>query len=109
MSVRVVILRGAEADLRDLQRYVARRFGESAWARTLRSIRAAIDRIREHPDAGHVPDELVALSLVQFREMLAGANRIVYERRGSMAYVHLICDSRRDLRNVLMRRLVEAE
>lgn len=40
--------------------------------------------------------------------MLAGANRIVYERRGNMAYVHLSCDSRRDLKNVLLQRLVEA-
>lgn len=108
MNARVVILRGAEADLHDLRRYVARRFGEAAWRRTLRSIRDAIDRIAAHPDAGRVPDELVSLNLSQFREMVVGSNRIVYEGRGGIAYVHLVCDSRRDLKAVLLRRLVEA-
>jgi plasmid stabilization system protein ParE len=108
MTARVVILRGAEADLHDLRRYVARRFGEAAWIRTLRSIRETIDRIGLHPDAGRVPDEFLSLSLSQFREMVSGANRIVYERRGTTAYVHLICDGRRDLKAVLLRRLLEA-
>jgi plasmid stabilization system protein ParE len=108
MSVRVVILKGAEGDLRELRHYVARRFGETAWARTLHLIRVAMEQIGTHPEAGRVPDEIAALGLVQFREVMAGPNRIVYEPRGDVAYVHLVCDSRRDLKNVLLRRLVEA-
>jgi len=108
MSVRVVVLRGAEADLRELKRYVLRRFGEGAWADTLRELREAIARIGHHPEAQAVPDELRALNLVQFRQALAGMNRVVYERRGDTAYVHLVCDARRDLKAVLMRRLVES-
>ena len=34
-------------------------------------------------------------------------NRIIYEHRADMAYVHVICDVRRDLRAVLLRRLLE--
>lgn len=108
MSVRVVILKGAEADLRELRHHVARRFGELAWGRTLHLIRAAIEQIAAHPDAGRVPDEISSLGLIQFREVLAGPNRVVYEPRGDVAYVHLVCDTRRDLKNVLLRRLVEA-
>ncbi len=108
MSARVVVLRGAEADLRELRHYVLRRFGDGAWAKTLRALREAIARISDHPEAGAVPDELLALNLVQFRQTLAGMNRVVYERRGDAAYVHLVCDVRRDLKAVLMRRLVES-
>lgn len=107
MSVRVVVLRGAESDLRELRRYVHQRFGDKVWMQTLKSLRAAVARIAAHPDAGTVPDELVPLGLGQFRQAMAGANRVVYERRGDVAYVHLVCDARRDLKAVLMRRLVE--
>lgn len=108
MTVSVVVLHGAETDLRELRRYVCHRFGAKRWAGTIGSLRAAFLRIAEHPEAGHVPDELVTLQLVQFRQVLAGKNRMVYELRGSTAYVHLVCDARRDLHAVLMRRLVEA-
>lgn len=107
MSVRVVVLRGAEADLRELRRYVLHRFGERAWLQSLTAIRATIERIARHPEAGCVPDELVPLGLTQYRQMLSRANRIVYEQRADVAFVHLVCDARRDLTAVLMRRLVE--
>lgn len=108
MSVRVVVLRGAEDDLGELRRYVHHRFGAKVWKQTLKTVRAAVARIAAHPDAGAVPDELAPLGLGQFRQAMAGANRVVYERRGDMAYVHLVCDARRDLKAVLMRRLMEA-
>lgn|SRR5690606_5085685 len=107
MSVRVVILRGAEADLRELRRYVCKRFGAERWADTLRSIREALLRIGEHPQSGHFPEEMATLHLMQYRQVLAGKNRIIYELRGAMAYVHLVCDVRRDLKAVLLRRLLE--
>jgi len=39
---------------------------------------------------------------------VTGNKRIIYELRGDMACVHVICDVRRDLRALLLRRLVEA-
>lgn len=108
MSVRVVVLRGAEADLRELRRYVGHRFGRKAWAQTLRSLRHAFGRIAAHPGSGRVPDELVPLGLSQYRQVLAAANRVIYERRAKLAHVHVVCDARRDLKTVLMRRLIES-
>lgn len=107
MKVRVVVLRGAEADLHELRRNVTHRFGAKRWTSTLQSIRTAFERIAEHPQSGSLPDELSALNLVQFRQVLAGMNRIIYELRGTVAFVHVVCDVRRDLKTVLMRRLLE--
>lgn len=108
MSVQVVVLRGAESDLHELRIYVSRRFGARAWANTLQGVRDVFTRIAAHPESGRLPDELAPLNLVQFRQVLAGMNRVVYELRGPVAYVHLVCDARRDLKAVLLRRLVEA-
>lgn len=103
-----MVLRGAEADLRALRRCVRARFGAGAWAATHGSVRAALARIAAHPEVGHAPDELAELGLVQYRQVLSGPNRILYEPRGSMVYVHLVCDARRDLKSVLLRRLLHA-
>lgn len=35
-------------------------------------------------------------------------NRIIYELRDRAVYVHVVCDTRRDLRAVLLRRLLGA-
>ena len=109
MTLRVVILRGAEADLRDLRRYLCQRFDLAAWQDSVRAIRRGLQRIATHPRAGKLPDELLALNLVQYRQVLAGMNRIIYELRGDTAYVHVVCDVRRDLRAVLLRRLLEGD
>ncbi len=108
MTMRVVVLQGAELDLRELRRYLCHRFGTKRWTDTLQSIRSALLHIAEHPQSGHVPDELVTVQLVQYRQVLSGKNRIVYELRGPVVYVHLVCDTRRDLKTVLMRRLLES-
>ena len=108
MSVHVVILHGAEADLIELRQYMRRRFGIGAWKDSLAAIRKAIACIAAHPQAGKLPEELVALNLAQYRQVLAGMNRIVYEPRGDVVHVHVICDVRRDLRALLLRRLIEA-
>lgn len=107
MTVRVVILQGAEADLRDLRHYLRQRFGLAAWQDSQRAIKRAVERMATHPQAGKLPDELVALNLVQYRQVIAGMHRIIYELRNDTAYVHVICDLRRDLRTVLLRRLLQ--
>jgi hypothetical protein len=35
-------------------------------------------------------------------------NRIIYEVRVDVAYIHVVCDTRRDLKGLLMRRMVGA-
>jgi toxin ParE1/3/4 len=33
-------------------------------------------------------------------------NRIIYEVRDDTAYIHVVCDARRDLQSLLMKRIV---
>ncbi|WP_348699338.1 hypothetical protein [Duganella fentianensis] len=49
-------------------------------------------------------DELAALGLPQFRQILAGQNRIIYEQRAQVLYVHLVCHTSMDLAALLARR-----
>lgn len=106
MTAHIVILKSAEADLKELRSYVSRNFGQETWQATLRKLNESIELIRSYPEGGSIPSELERLQLVQYRQVISGMNRIVYEMRGDTTYIHVVCDARRDLRALLMRRLL---
>jgi len=104
--VKVVFLRSAEADLKDLRTYIVRNFGKDVWLATYGKIKESVAMIQDHPKAGRVPPELESLNISQYRQVLSGINRIIYEPRDDATYIHLICDTRRDLQGLLMKRIV---
>jgi len=104
--VKVYFLPGAEEDLRDLRRYILRAFGDTAWQESYRKIKASVRLLRETPEAGTVPEELIDLQFDHYRQLVSGRNRILYEIREDALYIHIVCDDRRDMRSLLGRRLV---
>lgn len=106
MSLNVVILRSAEADLRQLKSYLVKDFGVATWRTSYGKLKEAIRNIGRYPEFGKVPRELENLGAGNYRQVISGANRIIYEVKGDTAYIHIICDARRDLRTVLATRLL---
>ncbi|MDP9878889.1 plasmid stabilization system protein ParE [Variovorax boronicumulans] len=106
--MKVVFLRSAEADLKDLRRYLLKNFGADTWAASYAKIKQSVAIIAAHPQAGRIPEELEDLNAAQYRQVISGMNRIIYEVRLDTAYIHVVCDTRRDLKGLLMRRLVGA-
>jgi toxin ParE1/3/4 len=109
MKFEVVILKSAKADLRDLKGYLNKQFGRDVWLESYAKIRVVIDNLKTFPFSGTVPEALEQINLMQYRQVLSGKNRIVYEVRQSVIYVHLIADSRRDMKTLLMRRLLRVD
>lgn len=65
--------------------------------------------VRQHqrfPQSGYVPAELLDFGGLNFREALSGQNRVVYEVRDDTIYIHVVTDTRRDLRTLLQKRLL---
>mgnify|MGYP003393896432 CR=1 FL=1 len=108
MGVRVVILESAEQDLKELKGYLVKNFSIGTWQDTYGKLKKAIRLIKDHPLAGTVPEELELLDLSQYRQVLSGMNRIIYEVRQDIVYIHVIVDGRRDLKALLTRRLLRA-
>lgn len=104
--MKIVILASAELDLQDLRAYIVKDFSAATWQKTFKQIKASIRNLASFPLLGSVPDELQTLNLTQYRQVLSGQNRIIYEVRQDTIYVHLVVDSRRDLLSFLLRRLV---
>ena len=104
--MKVYFLAEAEQDLKELRRYILRTFGETAWADSYQKIKASVDLLQTAPDSGSIPDELADLQPGRYRQVISGMNRILYEIREDALYIHIVCDSRRDMRTLLSRRLV---
>lgn len=107
MSLKVVILQSAETDLKDLRNYLIKQFSGQTWQNTYGALKTAIRHLATQPYAGSIPEEIERLNIHQYRQILSGMNRIIYEVRGDTVYVHIIADTRKDLSTLLMRRLLQ--
>ncbi|GAB4399495.1 MAG: hypothetical protein OHK0048_13020 [Rhodoferax sp.] len=105
-AMRVVLLAGAEQDLKDLRAYIVKNFSRQTWQASYEHIKASIRNLATFPYLGKIPDELEALQLTQYRQILAGQNRVIYEVRQNTVLVHVIMDTRRDMASFLMARLL---
>ena len=108
MTLQVVFLESAKQDLRDLRHYVTKNFGVRSWQVSYRKIKETVNNIQEFPFEGRIPEELQSMNLTQYRQLLSGMNRIIYEARQQTIYIHVICDARRDMRTLLTRRLLRS-
>ncbi len=108
MGFRVVILDSAEQDLKELRAYVLKNFSMETWSTTYVKIKEAIRNLENFPQAGSIPEEIEKLNLTQYRQILSGMNRVIYEVRQDVIYVHIVVDARRDMNSLLTRRLLRA-
>jgi plasmid stabilization system protein ParE len=106
VTLQVVFLHSAECDLKELRAYILKRFGSHVWQESYGQIKDSVAALSQFPESGSIPDELDNLGLVQYRQVIAGMNRIIYETRDNINYIHIVCDTRRDLRSLLMSRLL---
>ena len=108
MGFRVVILDSAEQDLKELRAYVLKNFSMETWITAYFKIKEAIRNLENFPQAGSIPEEIEKLNLTQYRQILSGMNRVIYEVRQDVIYVHIVVDARRDMNSLLTRRLLRA-
>lgn len=106
MRVKVVILASAERDLKDLRAYIVKNFSAGDWRVTYAKLKETIRNVQDFPLAGSIPDEIEQLHLGQYRQVVSGLNRIIYEVRQDGVYIHIIADVRRDMKTLLMRRVL---
>ncbi|MBV4453899.1 MULTISPECIES: type II toxin-antitoxin system RelE/ParE family toxin [Pseudomonas] len=107
MTFKVVILQSAKNGLKDIRSYLTRQFSASAWQQSYDALKQTIRRLETQPYAGSIPEEIEKLNLSQYRQVISGMNRIIYEIRDQIIYVHIIADTRKNLQALLLRNLVQ--
>lgn len=100
------MLASAELDVKELRRYIIQNFSQDTWQKTYGKLKETIRNLASFPHLGSIAPELETLHLSQYRQVLSGMNRIIYEVGQDVVYIHVIVDSRRDLKAFLMHRLV---
>ena len=106
MTVKIVILESAEQDIKELKVYLIKQFSLTTWQDTFGRLKKSIQVLNDFPYSGTIPDEFERLSISQYRQIISGMNRIIYEVRQEVLYIHIIVDARRDLKTLLIRRLL---
>lgn len=106
MSIKVVILESADYDLKELRSYIVKNVSLMTWQNTYDKIKEVIRNLKTFPYTGSIPEEIEKLNLIQYRQVISGMNRIIYEVRQDTLYIHIIVDGRRDLTSLLTRRLL---
>ena len=107
MTFKVVILHSAKRDLKDIKSYLIRQFSTSTWQQSYDALKQAKRRVETQPYAGSIPEEIEKLNLSQYRQVVSGMNRIIYEIRDQMIYIHIIANTRKNLQALLLRNLIQ--
>jgi plasmid stabilization system protein ParE len=99
----------ARDDLLEIRAYLKRSQSPAFVKKITEDIRAEVGALKDWPSKGIFVQELEELQLDQYRELLAGQHRIIFERASEAFYIHIVCHTGRDLEALLRRRLLAAE
>jgi toxin ParE1/3/4 len=102
----VYILKSAEQDMLEIAEDVARRASEVTAERLLNGLLDCASTLEHFPDRGSIPSELAQLGIREFRQLIFLNYRLIYRVQGGSVFVHVIADGRRDMQQLLERRLL---
>ena len=108
MSKRVVWSDAALRDYEAIIDYVAERDGIEHAERLHRKLHPEIGTLSENPDRCRVVPELRQLGVTVYRELVVRPYRVPFRVRGRRGIVLAVLDGRRDLEEILLRRLAES-
>lgn len=104
--LRVELTLGAEQDLSLIHRYLLQHRSELDADALLARVLDAAQSLETYPERGPVPPELAALGIRDYRQLIIAPYRLVYRVKDDTAYIVLIADGRRNMRQLLEQRLV---
>jgi len=106
--MKIVWTDSAKSDVIDIRDFLKNSESLQFSIKITKEIRDEVATLKEWPKhKGTYVKELEELNLPQYRQLLAGHHRIIFERGGNeKCYIHLVCHMSRDLEAMLRRRLL---
>ena len=108
MAFAVFLTNDAARDLNEVYDYITLHDTPQKAGYILEQIEKAFSRLSRFPQRGAHPKELLALGILEYREIFFKPYRIIYRILDKNVYVLLIADGRRDMQTLLQRRLLDA-
>lgn len=106
MNYQVNLIGDAEDDLFEIYAYILEHDSRQSAEYVFDELEKVCESLEQKPHRGHVPPELSRINVVQFLELHFKPYRVIYEIEGKKVFVHCILDGRRDLQDLLVRRLL---
>ena len=105
---RVEWTEAASKDFEDIITFIARDSPPSA-TKAYKRIRKRADSLRLFPGRGHIVPELVDLNILNYFELSIRPYRIIFRMDKATVYVMAVFDGRRDLKEILIDRLLRTQ
>ena len=106
MKYKLHLVEDAGLDILDIYSYVAQNDSVEKADRLLDNIERTIMKLESLPERGHFPPELERIGVLEYREVFFKPYRIIYQVIKSDVYVYCVLDGRRDLQDILQRRVL---
>lgn len=106
MKFSVTLIQEAEDDLFDIYGYILNNDSPAHAEYVILKLQEACINLDEMPERGHIPPELERIGTTGFKEIHFKPYRIIYEIEKKTVFVHCVLDGRRDLQDLLERRLL---
>ena len=106
--MRVFLTDDAARDLEELYAYITAHDVPGKADYVLDQIEKALETLSQYPEREAYPKELLSVGLREYREVFFKPYRIIYRVISGNVYVMVIADGRRDMRTLLLGRLLQA-
>jgi toxin ParE1/3/4 len=106
MNYQVFLVSDAEEDIFEIVSYIASNDSPDRANNILGKLRETCSSLEHFPYRGHVPPELEKIGVYNFLQIHFKPYRIMYTISDNKVFVHCVLDGRRDLQDLLQRRLL---
>ena len=106
MGYSVYLIEDAERGIWELYEYIAQSDSIEKAEYVYTKVKEQCLSLKEHPNRGHFPPELERIGIREYREIHFKPYRIIYQTIEEEVYIHCILDGRRDLPDLLEKRLL---
>lgn len=106
MSYTVRISEDAELDVYEIAAYIAKKDLHGKAEQLVENIMEKCSALSTNPERGHIPPELEFLSIKTHLQIHFKPYRIIYRIDGNTIWIDCVLDGRRDINDLLQRRLI---
>lgn len=106
MKYNIHIISDAEEDIFSIYKYVTINDSVEKAEYLIKNIEDRIYKLASLPNRGHYPPELERIDIQEYREIHFKPYRIIYTIEDTEAFIHCVLDGRRDLSDLLQKRLI---
>ena len=108
LNYKVIWTNVVESDLKDIIEYISIDSPQNA-LRILKNIKQKTSELYTLPERNRIVPELQDQGILQYREMIIPPWRLIYRIAERKVYVLSLIDSRRNVEDILLKRLIATQ